>query len=351
MQTRSITRDNPITIEHREAIVEHREALEHAQSNRKRHTRPVQHAMQTRSTTRECHIDLEIHDILVFNTIKTEETQMHVMADDTSSDTDVYADTDTTTIHIDLSTLEGRSEYNRVYYKKRKSQGGWKKKPGEQRRPYNRSYFPKREPGFTPMFIQESKEDRHARINAQRMQGIRVNHIETTAVRNAATREYRCLNPDIAVKFDKDNAERVKQYQRNRFATDPVYKISCLVRNRLYKCLKGRGFKKTTHTEKLLGCTWEHVADHLDNNAIGLKLTDESVHVDHIRPIASFKDLSCEFEQRTVNHYLNLQLLSARDNLSKHAKFDYGEWEKSDSGMALLKLNRQWRMDEYFGIQ
>jgi hypothetical protein len=51
-----------------------------------------------------------------------------------------------TMVKPDLSTKEGKSEYNRTYYNKRKAAG----KVGgetETKRPYNRTYFPKREPG------------------------------------------------------------------------------------------------------------------------------------------------------------------------------------------------------------
>jgi len=105
------------------------------------------------------------------------------------------------------------------------------------------------------------------------------------------------------------------------------------------------GFKKAARTKELLGCTWLYAVEYLEKNDRGLTVTDKDIHLDHVRPLSSFKNLHCKFEQRTANHYLNLQLLPAKENLQKHAKFDYDSWAASDAGKQLLELNRVWRMD------
>ena len=58
-----------------------------------------------------------------------------------------------------LSTPDGRSEYNRAYYKKRKAAGTLH---GDTKRPYNRTFFPKRQPGnqgFRNTSCKEKPED------------------------------------------------------------------------------------------------------------------------------------------------------------------------------------------------
>jgi hypothetical protein len=130
--------------------------------------------------------------------------------------------------------------------------------------------------------------------------------------------------------------------------TDPIRAIQDRVRQRFYQCRKANGFKKTRKTEELLGCTWAHAVEYLENNDRGLKLTDKSVQVDHVRPLASFKNLHCEFEQRTANNFRNLELLPAEENQQKGASFDYDSWAASDAGKQLLELNREWRMERYF---
>lgn len=77
--------------------------------------------------------------------------------------------------------------------------------------------------------------------------------------------------------------------------------------------------KKPTKTFEWIGCTPEQLKTHFES------LFQEGMawenygewHVDHKRPISSFKPE--EWEQ--INHYTNLQPLWAKDNLSKKNKF------------------------------
>lgn len=77
-------------------------------------------------------------------------------------------------------------------------------------------------------------------------------------------------------------------------------------------------------TIDLLGCTISELRQHLENRFIG-GMTWENHglhgwHIDHIRPCASF-DLTQPAQQRECFHYLNLQPLWAKDNMSKSAKW------------------------------
>jgi hypothetical protein len=141
-------------------------------------------------------------------------------------------------------------------------------------------------------------------------------------------KKWRSLHPNFLIDKRKTNAS---------------FKASKNLRCRLESCRRARGFKKASSTQKLLGCTWDQAVQHLEANDRGLKLLDTDNHIDHIRPLASFANLHCEFEQRIANHYLNLQLLPAKENLEKHSKFDYESWAASDAGLKLLALEREWR--------
>jgi hypothetical protein len=147
---------------------------------------------------------------------------------------------------------------------------------------------------------------------------------------------------------DKASKERIAIRYRERYKNEPIFALQKKIRTRMRRCFKTKGFKKTAHTLELLGCTWEEAVAKLEDNPRGLKLTDKGIHVDHVRPLASFKDLSSAWEQKTANHYLNLQLLPAKENLMKQASFDYDTWAISESGKALLALNREWRMETFF---
>ena len=112
--------------------------------------------------------------------------------------------------------------------------------------------------------------------------------------------------------------ERVAEWYKN----NPSAKLAKAISNRVAIALKG-GHKKTSST-KLLGCSIEHLRDHLESQfEEGMSWDNHSMtgwHIDHIRPCASF-DLTDEAQQRECFHYKNLQPLWAKDNLSKNAKY------------------------------
>ncbi|KAJ1465320.1 hypothetical protein T484DRAFT_3637932 [Baffinella frigidus] len=169
--------------------------------------------------------------------------------------------------------------------------------------------------------------------------------VENAAIYRA--RYPRARNPEKAAiymaRYRKLHPEKRSEYERNRRHTDPVYAVSHRLRDRLRYCLRERGTKKLAPSQTLLGCSWQEAVDHLESNDRGLKLLDANVHVDHIRPISSFGDLTCLTQQFLVNHWCNLQLLPAVENLQKGADFDYDAWSITDAGRMLLALECELR--------
>ena len=85
-----------------------------------------------------------------------------------------------------------------------------------------------------------------------------------------------------------------------------------------------RGFKKTTKAALLTGLSSTELTEYLlktfkDNYGYEWDGV-ESVHIDHIVPLATAKT-SQDIER--LCHYSNLQLLKAKDNLKKNSKLDY----------------------------
>jgi hypothetical protein len=114
---------------------------------------------------------------------------------------------------------------------------------------------------------------------------------------------------------------KIKRNQRynNRRKIDINFKIRGNLKHRIWLSLKG--FNKSKTTTKLLGCSIEHLKQHLEkqfNNGMSW-LNYGKWHIDHIKPCASF-DLSKTKEQKKCFHYSNLQPLWAKDNLSKSDK-------------------------------
>lgn len=114
----------------------------------------------------------------------------------------------------------------------------------------------------------------------------------------------------------------VSKWTKLRKATDPTYKMICCLRVRIYNALKGGS--KSGHTLALLGCTIEHARAHLENQLKpGWCWANHGKvwHIDHVRPLASFKVMD-ETEQRVAFHYTNLQPLLGVENIKKGSLYN-----------------------------
>lgn len=109
---------------------------------------------------------------------------------------------------------------------------------------------------------------------------------------------------------------------RLRRKNDPAFKMIGSIRRRILESLKGRN--KTVSTIELLGCTIERARTHLENQfKPGWCWANHGKvwHIDHVRPLASFKVMD-ETEQRVAFHYTNLQPLLGIENLKKGSLYN-----------------------------
>ena len=113
-----------------------------------------------------------------------------------------------------------------------------------------------------------------------------------------------------------------REYRRNKYNSDNEYKLKTDLRRRLHGALNGKC--KADTTKALLGCTYEEACAHIEAQFTeGMswdKMGIHGIHIDHIRPCASF-DLTDPEQQRECFHYTNLQPLWAEDNLRKSDKW------------------------------
>ena len=109
---------------------------------------------------------------------------------------------------------------------------------------------------------------------------------------------------------------------KERYASDPNFKLGLRVRNRLLQALKyfdstGKG------SISLLGCSIGQLKLHLELQFLpGMTWENhgrKGWHIDHRVPFASI-DLSVPSELERVCHFSNLQPLWWKDNLSKGGK-------------------------------
>lgn len=117
------------------------------------------------------------------------------------------------------------------------------------------------------------------------------------------------------------NRDAARKYERERWRTDPVYKIKCRLRWFLRMGVKGR--HKAGRAEELLGCSVPDFRIYLESRfAPGMTreaFLSGEIHIDHIVPLALF-DLTKPEHQRAALHFSNMQPLWAADNLSKSDK-------------------------------
>ncbi len=156
-------------------------------------------------------------------------------------------------------------------------------------------------------------------------------------------REYRAKDPEkwkkISKEWVKANPDKIREncrksfqkrkkkirvYLNNRRKTDPVWAVSCRLRERLCYLLRKRKIPKASKSYALIGCDAATVKRHLEGiftEGMTWEVFHTGViHIDHIKPLAKF-DLTTEEGQRSAFHYTNLQPLWAADNWAKSDKW------------------------------
>jgi hypothetical protein len=110
-----------------------------------------------------------------------------------------------------------------------------------------------------------------------------------------------------------------REYNRHKRLTDPLFLAKGRLRGRLRKILQSKKFSKKSKTSDMIGCSWEQLKDHIENQFVG-GMTWENRnlwHIDHITPLSSAKTVE---ELEKLCHYTNLQPLWAFENMSKGSK-------------------------------
>lgn len=137
--------------------------------------------------------------------------------------------------------------------------------------------------------------------------------------------EYKKAHPEVRQRwYNKHIEERrayMRDYLREKYATDMQYRMSKILRRRIHHALNRTN--KSAKTEELLGCTIKEFVDHIESqfkDGMSWECISE-IHIDHIRPCASF-DLTDPDQQKECFNYKNLQPLWAYDNMSKGVSYE-----------------------------
>jgi hypothetical protein len=113
--------------------------------------------------------------------------------------------------------------------------------------------------------------------------------------------------------------ELYREWSRNKYLTDNVYRTKKLVTIRIHEALHTYQVLKKDRTIEYLGCTISEYCDYLESK-FDSNMTWENQgtywHIDHIRPIASF-DLTDEEQLYQCFHYTNTQPMEKTENRLK----------------------------------
>lgn len=141
-------------------------------------------------------------------------------------------------------------------------------------------------------------------------------------------REYRAKNKEKIKKWKRENKDKINEtrriYTKNKLENDCVFKLKLQLRKMLKRSFERKSEKKDNHAEQILGCSINFFIKYLlqtykDNYGCewdGI----ETVHIDHIVPLATAKTKE---EVMRLCNYKNLQLLKAKDNLKKGSKINF----------------------------
>ncbi|KAJ1465006.1 hypothetical protein T484DRAFT_1866882 [Baffinella frigidus] len=145
--------------------------------------------------------------------------------------------------------------------------------------------------------------------------------------------------------------DKINKYERERYAKDVEYRVSVLMRRSFLHFKNRRGGKTgtTTHTQVVLGCTWDELVVHLHNNPRGYTLDTPDMHIDHIRPVSSFKLASDPIEEHRCMNFNNLQLLTGPENIAKGDDYNVVEYALTEASKAIEKLVPGWVAMYYSG--
>ena len=108
--------------------------------------------------------------------------------------------------------------------------------------------------------------------------------------------------------------EYQRKYKINRKLSDPLFKLTRNIRNAIRKSFINNGYKKTSKTFLILGCSFEEFKQHLeskfeswmtwDNYGLYNGTANYGWDIDHIIPSSS---ALTEEDVIKLNHYTNLQ--------------------------------------------
>lgn len=121
-------------------------------------------------------------------------------------------------------------------------------------------------------------------------------------------------------KYRDINKEVISQKIKDKKKNDPLFKLSDSIRTLIWISINKMGYKKSSKTSNILGCSFEEFKSHIENQ-FNDDMSWENYgewHLDHKTPISWAETEEQVYE---LNKYTNFQPLWSFDNLSKGNKW------------------------------
>jgi hypothetical protein len=119
----------------------------------------------------------------------------------------------------------------------------------------------------------------------------------------------------------ENNKDYTNKIARNKYKTDPLFKLKRSIRRIIAFSLKNKGLKKTSRAHLILGCSFNDFKTHIeskfeywmtwDNYGLYNGTLNYGWDIDHIIPLATAIN---EDEVIRLNHYTNLRPLCSHIN-------------------------------------
>jgi len=195
----------------------------------------------------------------------------------------------------------------KAYYKANKEKkDAYREANKDKKAAYDKSYQEANKEKIAA-YREANKEKRAAYMKAY----IEANKEKLSAYREANKEKLSAYNKDWREVNKKSYNASKKAYNSERRKTDSLYRLTRDIRTLICNSFKNKGYSKNTKTANILGCSFEELQSHL-----GEKTSND--HTDHIIPLTWG---NTEEEIYTLNHYSNLQILTAEENIAKGNRF------------------------------
>ena len=134
-------------------------------------------------------------------------------------------------------------------------------------------------------------------------------------------KEKKCITEREYRRKNKDKINARKRKLREKYVTNPIYRIRYSVKERIRSFLNSRNIQKNNKTFEMVGIKPAELKDYLEKQfQEGMTWDNYGLygwHIDHIIPLSSATN---EEDLYKLCHFTNLQPMWAADNIKKGSK-------------------------------